>query len=83
MANLTDIRSSWSAGASEGGVTVYATKENLPTIIYWFLYILISFVFYQIMLVFFGWLFGQFKFFWNMEKKMLTRIGLKRFILDN
>ena len=31
MANLTDIRSSWSAGASEGGVTVYATKENLPT----------------------------------------------------
>ena len=31
MANLTDIRSSWSTGASEGGVTVYATKENLPT----------------------------------------------------
>ena len=31
MANLTDIRSSWSTGASEGGVTVYATKEDLPT----------------------------------------------------
>ena len=31
MANLTDIRSNWSTGASEGGVTVYATKENLPT----------------------------------------------------
>ena len=31
MANLTDIRSSWSTGASEGGVNVYATKEDLPT----------------------------------------------------
>lgn len=31
MANLTDIRSSWSAAATEGGITVYATKEDLPT----------------------------------------------------
>ncbi|MGB5647230.1 MAG: DUF6787 family protein, partial [Muriicola sp.] len=27
-------------------------------------------------LVLFGWLFGQFRFFWNFEKKMLHRIGL-------
>jgi hypothetical protein len=31
MANLTDIRSSWSAAASEGGLTVYATTDDLPT----------------------------------------------------
>jgi hypothetical protein len=55
------------------------TKENLNTTVYWILYVLISFIFYQIMLVFFGWLFGQFKFFWNMEKKMLSRLGFKRF----
>ncbi|WP_438963884.1 DUF6787 family protein, partial [Winogradskyella sp.] len=26
------------------------------------------------------WLFGQFKFFWEFEKKMLRRFGLRRFI---
>ena len=55
------------------------TKENLHIIIYWILYILIGFIFYQVMLVVFGWLFGQYKFFWNFEKKMLSRIGFKRF----
>jgi len=36
------------------------------------------FVIYQVLLVILGTLFGQHKFFWNMEKKMLSRIGLKR-----
>lgn len=53
------------------------TKENLPTVLYWVLFVLISFISYQIMLVLFGWLFGQFNFFWNMEKKMIRRLGLK------
>ena len=56
------------------------TKENLNPILYWFLFIIIGLVFYQILLVFFGWLFGQFKFFWEFEKKMLKRFGLKRFL---
>ena len=55
-------------------------KDNLPTFVYWALYIIIGFIFYQILLVLIGWLFGQHKFFWNFEKKMLRRIGLKRFI---
>ncbi|MBF8149598.1 hypothetical protein ITJ86_06790 [Winogradskyella sp. F6397] len=55
------------------------TKENLNPILYWFLFIIIGLVFYQILLVTFGWLFGQFKFFWEFEKKMLRRLGLKRF----
>ncbi|MGV6828070.1 MAG: DUF6787 family protein [Flavobacteriales bacterium] len=38
--------------------------------------ILLIFPFYQILIVFFGWLFGQFKFFWEFEKKMLRRMGL-------
>ena len=58
------------------------TKENLHVVVYWVLYVMISFIFYQIMLVLFGWVFGQFKFFWNMEKKMLKRIGLSRFIKE-
>lgn len=56
------------------------TKENLNPILYWFLFIIIGLVFYQILLVSFGWLFGQFKFFWEFEKKMLRRFGLKRFL---
>lgn len=56
------------------------TKENLNPMLYWILFIIIGLIFYQILLVFFGWLFGQFKFFWEFEKKMLRRFGLKRFV---
>jgi hypothetical protein len=56
------------------------TKENLNPLLYWILFIIIGLVFYQILLVTFGWLFGQFKFFWEFEKKMLRRFGLKRFL---
>ena len=56
------------------------TKENLNPLLYWILFIIIGLIFYQILLVSFGWLFGQFKFFWEFEKKMLTRFGLKRFL---
>ena len=56
------------------------TKENLNPILYWILFIIIGLIFYQILLVSFGWLFGQFKFFWEFEKKMLRRFGFKRFL---
>lgn len=44
--------------------------------LYWALRILLIFPFYQVLLLFFGWVFGQFRFFWNFEKKMLRRMGL-------
>lgn len=56
------------------------TKENLNPLLYWILFIIIGLIFYQILLLSFGWLFGQFKFFWEFEKKMLRRFGLKRFL---
>ena len=56
------------------------TKENLNPILYWILFIIIGLIFYQILLVTFGWLLGQFKFFWEFEKKLLRRFGLKRFL---
>ncbi len=56
------------------------TKENLNPILYWILFIILGLIFYQILLVTFGWLFGQFQFFWEFEKKMLRRFGLKRFV---
>jgi hypothetical protein len=52
------------------------TKDNFQPLVYWILYLLIGFLFYQILLVTFGWLFGQFKFFWDFEKKMIKRMKL-------
>lgn len=77
--------------AITGSSSVYVAKpflnliglqqENFPeswwgATLYWTLRILLIFPFYQILLVAYGWLFGQFKFFWNFEKKMLKRMGL-------
>ena len=56
------------------------TKENLNPITYWVLFIIIGLIFYQILLVSYGWLLGQFDFFWEFEKKMLRRFGLKKFL---
>lgn len=56
------------------------TKDSLNPVVYWILFVFITMLFYQILLVLFGWLFGQFQFFWNFEKKMLRRFGLKRFV---
>lgn len=56
------------------------TKENLNPFIYWVLFIIIGLIFYQILLVALGWLFGQFQFFWEFEKKMLRRFGLGKLI---
>jgi hypothetical protein len=57
------------------------TKENLSLWLYWPLRLLIIFPVYQVLLVLIGTLFGQFKFFWNFEKKMLFRMKLG-FIAD-
>lgn len=52
------------------------TLNNVQAIVYYPLFIIASFIFYQLFLVAFGWIFGQFQFFWNMEKKMLKRFGI-------
>jgi len=59
-------------------ITAYLglTPETLNPWIYYPLRILIVFPIYQITLPIVGWLFGQFKFFWEFEKKFLSRMGL-------
>ncbi|TDE52964.1 DUF6787 family protein [Flavobacterium sp. GT3P67] len=51
------------------------TKSDLG---YWFtpVRLLLIFPIYQVLLVLIGFLFGQFKFFWAFEKKMLKRMAL-------
>lgn len=51
-------------------------QETVSGWVYWPLRILLILPIYQVLLVFFGWLFGQFQFFWAFEKKMLKRMGL-------
>ena len=56
--------------------------ETLHPIAFWSFRILLMFVLYQILLVVIGTIFGQHKFFWEMEKKMLSRLGLSRIFND-
>ncbi len=52
------------------------TPKNTPLLLYWPFRILVIFPIYQVILVLCGTLFGEFQFFWNFEKKMLSRMGL-------
>lgn len=47
-----------------------------PHWLYRVLRLLLIFPIYQIILVFVGYIFGQFSFFWEFEKKMLVRLKL-------
>ena len=51
-------------------------REETNGFLYWTARILLIFPIYQVILIVIGWLFGQFKFFWEFEKKMLKRMGL-------
>lgn len=51
-------------------------KGEVSNWIYYPLYILLIFPIYQVLLVSFGFIFGQFKFFWAFEKKMLRSMKL-------
>ncbi|WP_367754376.1 DUF6787 family protein [Flavobacterium sp. WC2421] len=56
-------------------------KEDLGM---WFtpIRLLLIFPIYQVLLVLNGFIFGQFKFFWAFEKKMLKRMGLRFLFKD-
>jgi len=49
----------------------------MGNILYIFLRLIIIFPLYQLLLIFFGAIFFQFKFFWEFEKKILKRMGIK------
>ena len=51
-------------------------KGEVSNWVYYPLYIILIFPIYQVLLVSFGFVFGQFTFFWAFEKKMLKSMGL-------
>jgi hypothetical protein len=52
------------------------TKDIVSAWLYYPLYLILIIPIYQVLLLFFGFISGQFKFFWWFEKKMLKGIGL-------
>ena len=55
------------------------SKESVNPWIFTPLRLIIVFPVYQVLILIIGFLFGQFKFFWQFEKKMLFRLGFKQF----
>lgn len=68
----------WVAGPVTNFFGINA-ETTQPYAWYIFLRIVLIFPIYQLTLPLVGWLFGQFNFFWSFEKKMLRRMGFKRF----
>ncbi len=72
-----------------GSVAVWVAKPVLDLVgldklavspwVFWPIRIFIIFPIYQVLIVLIGAIFGQFKFFWAFEKKMLVRLGFKQF----
>jgi len=52
------------------------SKHTVSLWVYYSLYVVMIFPVYQILLVCFGFLLGQFQFFWAFEKKMLRSMKL-------
>ncbi len=51
--------------------------EAMAWYVFWPLRILFMTIAYQIMLIIFGTLFGQFEYFWRVEKRILKRFGIR------
>ena len=54
----------------------FFTESFEKNFAYWSIRILIIFPLYQVLLIIVGTIFGEFKYFWEMEKKILRRFGL-------
>ena len=53
------------------------SADNTNTLIYWTLRIILILPVYQVLLLLIGAIFGEFKYFWAMEKKIISRFKRK------
>ena len=51
--------------------------DSFSPLVFWPLRIVIIFFVYQVLLIIIAIPFGQFRYFWQFEKKILSRFGLK------
>ena len=61
---------------------LFGDLDGLNPFLLWLLRMLIVFPIYQALLLFFGFIFFQYKFFYQFEKKFLKKIGLKFLFRD-
>ena len=52
------------------------SSENMDIYLYWILRFIIVTVVYQFVLLLVAFVFGQFNWFWNFEKKIFKKMGL-------
>ena len=52
--------------------------ENMNQAIYWTLRIILILPVYQVLLILVGSIFGEFEYFWEMEKKIISRFSKKK-----
>ena len=57
-------------------VDYFPYQGSTSILLYWALRIIIIFPIYQLLLIIVGTIFGQFKYFWNFEKKMLKKLRM-------
>ncbi|MDC1063486.1 diacylglyceryl transferase [Flavobacteriales bacterium] len=55
------------------------SKESVNPWVFIPLRLIIVFPVYQVLILIIGFIFGQFKFFWQFEKKMLIKMGLSKY----
>ncbi|AWG23160.1 diacylglyceryl transferase [Flavobacterium faecale] len=70
------ITGSASAWLSRFAVDWFGLTKAMLGLLYTPVRLILIFPIYQVLLVLIGFLFGQFKFFWAFEKKMLRSMGL-------
>ena len=51
-------------------------QNTYGNFLYWLIRIILILPIYQVLLIIFGSLFGEFKYFWRMEKKTIRKISL-------
>lgn len=56
-------------------VVNFFSEENNTPLLFSILYYILILPIYNIILLGYGFIFGQFRFFWNFEKKMLKRMS--------
>jgi hypothetical protein len=70
---ITGSASAWVSGPL---MKVLGISKDMGPALFWPLRLILVFPIYQILLIIIGTVFGQYKFFWAFEKKMLKRLGL-------
>ncbi|PJB12868.1 MAG: diacylglyceryl transferase [Flavobacteriales bacterium CG_4_9_14_3_um_filter_40_17] len=55
-------------------------RGEVNPFIYWPLYIILILPVYKVLIIIIGWLFGEYRFFFNFVKKMLSHMGLAKFL---